>query len=68
LKEITGIYLSLHHFLPLIKKSRYKSILIRTDNTVAMHNINRKSGTMKVEKNMEIIEEKLLAIKNNTYS
>jgi hypothetical protein len=32
-----------HHFLPLIKKSRYKNILIRTDNTAAMYNINKKS-------------------------
>jgi hypothetical protein len=37
--------LALHHFLPLIKKSRYKPI-IRTDNTTAMYNINRKLGAM----------------------
>jgi hypothetical protein len=46
LKEITAIYLALHHFLPLIKKSRYKKIIIRTDNTAAMYNINKKSGAM----------------------
>jgi hypothetical protein len=39
LKEITAIYLALHHFLPLIKKSRYKNILIRTDNTAAIYYI-----------------------------
>jgi hypothetical protein len=43
-KEITPIYLAFHHFLPLIKKSRYKNVLIRTDNTAAMYNINKKSG------------------------
>jgi hypothetical protein len=41
LKELTVIYLAIHHFLPLIKKSKYKSILIRTDNTAAMYNINQ---------------------------
>jgi hypothetical protein len=46
LKELTAIYLALRHFLPLIKKSRYKSILIGTDNTAAMYNINKKSGAM----------------------
>jgi hypothetical protein len=46
LKEITANYLSLHHLLPLIKKSRYKNILIRTVNTAAMYNINKKSGAM----------------------
>jgi hypothetical protein len=46
LKKLTTIYLTLGHFLPLIKKSKYKSILIKTNNTVAMYNINRKSGAM----------------------
>jgi hypothetical protein len=46
LKEITAINLALHHFLPLIKKSRYKNILMRMDNTVVMYNINKKSGAM----------------------
>jgi ribonuclease HI len=44
LKKLTAIYLALRHFLPLIKKSKYKKILIRMDNTVVMYNINRKSG------------------------
>jgi hypothetical protein len=43
LKQITAIYLALHHFLPLIKKSKYKNILIRTDSTAVMYNINKKS-------------------------
>jgi hypothetical protein len=42
LKELIAIYLAFHHFLPLIKKLRYKSILIRTDNIIVMYNINRK--------------------------
>jgi hypothetical protein len=46
LKEIIAIYLAFHYFFPLIKKSRYKNILIRTDNTAAMYNINKKSKTM----------------------
>jgi hypothetical protein len=46
LKEITAIYLAFHHFLPPIKKSKYKNILIRMGNTVAMYNINKKSGAM----------------------
>jgi hypothetical protein len=46
LKELTAIYLALHHFLFLTKKSRYKNILIRMDNTAAMYNINKKSRAM----------------------
>jgi hypothetical protein len=33
----------------LIKKLRYKSILIRTDNTAAIFNINKKSGAINIE-------------------
>jgi hypothetical protein len=33
-----------HLFLPLMKKSRYKNILIRTDNTAVIYNINKNSG------------------------
>jgi hypothetical protein len=54
LKELTTIYLALRHFFPLIKKSRY--------------NINRKSGAMNVAEDMEIIKNKLLAIKSSTHS
>jgi hypothetical protein len=36
--------LSISPFFPLIKKSRYKNVLIRTDNTAAMYNINKKLG------------------------
>jgi hypothetical protein len=43
LKEITAIYLALLHVLPPIKKSKYKNILIRTNNTAAMYSINKKS-------------------------
>jgi hypothetical protein len=46
LKEITTVYFAFHHFLPIIKKSRYKNILIRTDNTATMYNIIKKSGAM----------------------
>jgi hypothetical protein len=46
LKEITTVYFALHHFLPIIKKYRYKNILIWTDNTATMYNINKKSGAM----------------------
>jgi hypothetical protein len=38
LKEMTAAYFALHHFLPIIKKSRYKNILIRTDNTATTKN------------------------------
>jgi ribonuclease HI len=68
LKEITAVYLALHHFLPLIKKSRYKNIIIRMDNTAVMYNINKKSGAMNSKKDMEIIRSKLLNIKNSSYS
>jgi hypothetical protein len=67
LKEITAIYLALHHFLPLIKKSRYKNILIRMDNTAMMYNINKKSGAMNSKEDMEIVRKKLLHIKSSTY-
>jgi ribonuclease HI len=67
LKEITAIYLALHHFLPLIKKSRYKNILIRTDNTAAMYNINKNEPILHSEEDMEIIRKKLLNIKRSTY-
>jgi hypothetical protein len=33
LEKIIVIYLTLRHFLPLIKKSKYKLIFIKTDNT-----------------------------------
>jgi hypothetical protein len=58
LKEITAIYLALHHFLPLIKKSR-------TDNTAAMYNI-KKSGT-NLYHTARKIWKKLLDIKSSTY-
>jgi hypothetical protein len=68
LKELTAIYLALGYFFPLIKKSRYKSILIRTDNITAVYSINRKSGAMNVEKDMKIIREKLFGIESSTHS
>jgi hypothetical protein len=64
LKEIIAtIYLALHHFLPLIKKSRYKNILIRTDNTAAMYNINKKSGVM----NLYCIARKIWKLSERNY-
>jgi hypothetical protein len=40
-KKLTTIYFSLHHFFSQI---RCKNIMIRTDNTKTIYNINKKSG------------------------
>jgi hypothetical protein len=62
LKKLTAIYLAFRYFFSLIKKSKYKKILIKMDNIVVMYNINRKLGAMSLYHMMKIIREKLLAI------
>jgi hypothetical protein len=46
---------------PLIKKSKYKNILIK-------YNINKKLGAKNGKEDMEIIRKKLIDIKSSAYS
>jgi ribonuclease HI len=45
-KELSAIHLALLHFLPVLQKENFKSILIRTDNSAAMYNINKRAGAL----------------------
>jgi hypothetical protein len=65
--EAMAVYLSLKHFIQLKQVLRGQSILLRTDNTSVMFNVNKKRGALTLlhplKLLMELMETKVMEMK-----